>query len=223
MSLPEIIGVITTAALAGLACCILAGALLLRRIRKTSRANYPRATILLVGLLYHPARALLKRLGRSPAKIETAGIGIMNLCARERFVRSPLEKRLLLLPHCLRHIDCPARATFAEGIRCLQCGKCGIAQIDATCRERGLRCYIAMGSQFAMRVLREQNPDAAMGVACPNDLFRIMHEVNRRGLPMVGELLSKDGCIMTEVDWAAVSGRIFETQHPHEKNEEGEQ
>ncbi len=223
MSLPEIIGVITTAALAVLICCITVGVLLLRHIRKSGRANHPRATILLVGLLCHPARTLLKRLGRSPAKIEMAGIEIMNICARDRFVRTPLEKRLLMLPHCLRHIDCPARATFAEGIRCLQCKKCGIAQIDAMCRERGIRCFIAMGSQFAMRVLREQNPDAVMGVACPIDLFRTMHEVNRRGLPMIGELLAKDGCIMTEVDWTAVSGRIFETQHPREKNEETRQ
>ena len=208
----EIIGLAAILA-AGLSIAVLAGgAVMLKCERKRGRVSHPRLTILFLGLLYYPLRALRRKLGRSPRNVELAGIELMNSASGGRFSRVPLEKRLLMLPHCLRNIKCPASATFAEGINCRTCGLCGIAEIEKTCRERGVRCYIAMGSQFALRILREQKPEAVMGVACGNDLFRTMYEVNRQGIPMVGQLLSCDGCVMTEVDWRAVTERLFSKQ-----------
>ena len=207
------IGFVTVIALGLAAAGAVAGALLLRRWRATGRVPHPGLTLFLVGLLCHPWRALLRRLGRSPRKVELAAIDLMNAASAKRFSRAPLEKRLLMLPHCLRHIDCPAAATYAEGINCRECGLCGIAEFGKACRGRGVRFYLAMGSQFALRVLREQKPEAVMGVACSNDLFRTMYEANRHGIPMVGQLLLKDGCVMTEVDWNAVGEKLFAGEH----------
>ncbi len=207
------IGLVTVIAFGLTAAGAIAGALVLRRRRATGRVSHPRFTLTLVGLLYYPWRALLRKVGRSPKKVELAAIDLMNAASAERFSRTPLEKRLFMLPQCLRHIDCPAGATYAEGINCRECGLCGIAEFGKVCRERGVRCYLAMGSQFALRILREQKPEAVMGVACSNDLFRTMYEVNRHGIPMVGQLLSKDGCVMTEVDWEAVAEKLFAGKH----------
>ena len=207
----EIIGVVAIA-LIGLVVIVIAGsAIFLAVERRAKKIFAPRLTLSLIGLLYQPARALLKRLGRSPRKIELAGIDLLNLYSRRAFRAVAPKDRLLLLPHCLRHLECPAKTTFSEGIKCVMCGKCGIAQVERACRERGMHCYIAMGSQFAYRILRERNPGAVLGVACANDLFRTMYEVNRAGLPMAGILLSRDGCIMTDVDWAEITDTIFET------------
>ena len=205
----EIVGGVAIAALGLATLAVAGGAIFLAMERRAKKLFAPRLTLPLIGLLYQPARALLKRLGRSPRKIELAGIDLLNLYSRCAFRAVAPEKRLLMLPHCLRHLECPAKTTFSEGIKCVLCGKCGIAQIERACREHGVHCYIAMGSQFAYRILREQNPEAVLGVACANDLFRTMYETNRAGLPMTGILLSRDGCIMTDVDWTEITDTIF--------------
>ncbi len=210
-SVLETIGIIVICAFGLVGLAIAAGVMFLNVQRWRKKIFSARLTILLISLLYQPARAAFKRVGRTPRRIELAGIELLNLCAADAFRMSAQQERMLLLPHCLRHLDCPAKASFSDGIRCVLCNKCGVAQIEKQCREKNVACYIAMGSQFARRILREQKPSAVLGVACPTDLFRIMYEVNRRNIPMIGVLLTKDGCIMTEVDWTEISDRLFET------------
>ncbi len=207
----ETIGVIAVCALGLAVAAIAAGVVFLNAQRRRKKIVSPRLTMLLIGLLYQPARAVLKRLGRTPRGIELAGIDLLNLYAERDFRAVAPQERILMLPHCLRHLECPAKTTFSGGIGCVLCGKCSIAEMEKLCREKDVRCHIAMGSQFVRRILREKRPGAMLGVACANDLFRLMYEVNRNGLPMVGVLLSKDGCIMTDVDWTEISDRIFAT------------
>ena len=72
------------------------------------------------------------------------------------------------------------------------------------CDECGISICISPGSEFVKRAIRDIKPMAVIGIACQHDLYSGMRDVTSRGIPAVGIVLSKSGCVMTEVDWEEV-------------------
>jgi hypothetical protein len=58
---------------------------------------------------------------------------------------------------------------------------------------------------------------AVIGIACQHDLYSGMRDVTSRGIPAVGIVLSKSGCVMTEVDWEEVKKCIRFNLGKHDK------
>ena len=77
------------------------------------------------------------------------------------------------------------------------------------CDEQGIKICIAPGGEFVKRATRDKKPAAAMGIACQHDLYETMRYVTSKGVPMTGVVLSKTGCVMTEVDWGDVREMLF--------------
>ncbi len=73
---------------------------------------------------------------------------------RESLASVPFERRLLLLPKCLRWEDkCPA--TFDEyGLLCKQCGLCAIQDLQNEAEKLGYAVLIAEGSAIVMQIIR---------------------------------------------------------------------
>ena len=137
---------------------------------------------------------------------EHAGIALANRIWRRAYERVPRHARIAVLPQCLRSLDCPASIDPREGIKCRSCGGCVIGRL----RERfpDVRVFVTPGGTFATRVVRQAAPEAVLGVACANDLYEGMLFCHRRGLPVQGVELLRDGCVSTAVDEDVLFERI---------------
>ena len=85
----------------------------------------------------------------------------------------PPERRLFLLPHCLKHAEgCPAEYD-QFGMNCKECGACSIADFRSLAEEMGYRVLVAEGSPVVMKIIVGGYVDAVVGVACLLSLIHI--------------------------------------------------
>ena len=173
------------------------------------RDLFPRFTLFVLNLFYMPAKLLFGYFNINPLIVDEIGIALMNSIYKDVYGKTPLDKRILFLPQCLRNLECPAKTSPQGGIICEECGRCGIAGIKKMCDEHGVEICIAPGGEFVKRAIRDKKPRAAMGVACQHDLYETMRYVTSNGVPMIGVVLSRSGCVMTEVDWEEVKRCYF--------------
>jgi hypothetical protein len=173
------------------------------------RDLFPRFTLFVLNLFYQPAKLFLGYFNINHIIVDEIGIALMNSIYKDAYGKAPMAKRLLFLPQCLRNLECPAKISPQAGVICNECGRCGIAEIKRMCNECGISICISPGSEFVKRAIRNIKPMAVIGIACQYDLYSGMREVTSRGIPAVGIVLSKSGCVMTEVDWEEVKENLF--------------
>ncbi|MFO7903658.1 MAG: polyprenyl synthetase family protein, partial [Pirellulaceae bacterium] len=119
---------------------------------------------------------------------------------RDQVAAVPPSRRLLLLPHCLKH---PTRcqATYDEfGLQCQQCGACPIDGVRRRAMEQGYQVLIAEGSPIVMKVILSGEVDAIVGVACLNVLEKTVDKVLLSGIPCMAVPLLACTCKATSVD-----------------------
>jgi len=173
------------------------------------RDLFPRFTLFVLNLFYQPSKLFIGYFHINPIIVDEIGIALLNSIYKDTYGKTPMDKRFLFLPQCLRNLECPAKTSPREGIMCEGCGKCEIAEIKKICDECGISICISPGSEFVKRAILDKKPRAAMGVACQHDLYSGMREVTSKGIPAVGVVLSKIGCVMTEVNWGDVREMLF--------------
>ncbi|MGB2728081.1 MAG: DUF116 domain-containing protein [Halobacteriota archaeon] len=190
---------------------VLAAALILTAVWLAiyKRDLFPRFTLFVLNLFYQPTKLFLGYFHINPVIVDEIGIALVNSIYKDAYGNTPMDKRLLFLPQCLRNLECPAKTSPQEGIICEECGRCGIAELKRMCDEQGIRICIAPGGEFVKRATRDKKPAAAMGIACQHDLYETMRYVTSKGVPMTGVVLSKTGCVMTEVDRGDVREMLF--------------
>ena len=86
--------------------------------------------------------------------------------ARARLAQVPFERRLLLMPKCLREENrCPA--PFDEfGLLCKQCGLCSIQDFQTEAERLGYAVLVAEGSALVMAMIQTGQIEAIVGVSC---------------------------------------------------------
>ena len=131
-----------------------------------------------------------------------------NVLNRVSYKHIPTEDRILLIPHCLRdHENCIAPVD-EDGYHCQKCGRCVINDITIKAEARGIKWYMVGGGSHAIRIVKNARPRAVLGIACFNDAKAATEKIGEYGIPTQAVLLSKDGCVNTEVDFDRVSERI---------------
>jgi geranylgeranyl diphosphate synthase, type II len=112
----------------------------------------------------------------------------------------PPNRRLFLLPHCLKHAEgCPAEYD-QFGMNCKQCGACSIADFRGLAEEMGYRVLVAEGSPVVMKIIVGGYVDAVVGVACLNVLEKAIDKVLLAGIPCMAVPLLSSDCRNTKVD-----------------------
>jgi geranylgeranyl diphosphate synthase, type II len=131
---------------------------------------------------------------------EFVGLLINNEMWRETLATVPFERRLLLLPKCLRvEGKCPAQ--FDEfGLLCRQCGLCSIQDLQSEAERLGYAVLVAEGSAVVMSLLQTGRIDAIVGVSCINVLERAFPYMEAAAIPGVAIPLLQDDCRNTTVD-----------------------
>jgi hypothetical protein len=164
----------------------------------------PRPTLALMEL-FRPL--MLKIFARDADAFNRVCVALYNRIRLAAYSAVPLEKRIVILPQCLRHIDCPAPISSTEGIMCKECGKCIVCKIRKI--DSRIAVFISPGGTLAKRILESHRPGAVLGVACPNDLVEGLRTTTKAGIPSQGVPLGKTGCVATEVDFEVVKERLM--------------
>jgi hypothetical protein len=160
-----------------------------------------RVMLFILDLLYVPSRKIISLLGGNEKMIEVVNIELRNMLLKKSFSATPYADRLIVLPQCLRSLECPAKFSSIDGAKCAKCDKCKITSITKKAEEMGYKgVYIAPGGGFVKRILKKIKPKAVIGVGCPVEVYWGLQGVSDAGLIGYGVLLLRDGCVMTDID-----------------------
>lgn len=110
------------------------------------------------------------------------------------------EDRIVLIPHCLRNAEKCTAPIDDEGYHCKKCGACIIAEITQAAEDRGIKWYMVGGGSHAIKIVKNARPRAVFGIACYDDAKLGVEKVGEYGIPTQAVLLSKAGCVNTEVE-----------------------
>ena len=176
---------------------------------RTGRILFPNFISFMIDLLYEPARRIISFFRIDPELVDRISVELKNCINYADFAAVPPEERVLLLPQCLRSLECPARLNSVDGFHCVECGRCEVARINAVCRRLGIRVFVVPGGTFAKRVLISARPKAVVGVACYPNLHEGMLNAKLAGIPAQGVPLKKTGCINTIVDFDELLMKLF--------------
>ncbi|CAN5680555.1 polyprenyl synthetase family protein [soil metagenome] len=131
---------------------------------------------------------------------EYAGVLISNEMWRDELAGIPYERRLLLMPKCLRVEEkCPA--PFDEfGLLCKRCGLCSIQDLQEEAERLGYAVLVAEGSAIVMSIIETGKIEAIVGVSCLSVLERAFPYMEAAAIPGIAIPLLQDDCIDTAVD-----------------------
>lgn len=177
-------------------------------IRK-DKLIFPRLLLFTHSLTYPAIKRILIFLQFNDLVIDQIGIDLRNRVNKEKFKKLNAVDVIMVLPHCLRSLNCPA-VLGESGIECVCCGQCSIGTIKKISNKKGIDVYIVPGSTFIKNVIKKRSFKGVIGVACPVDLNSAMTSLE--SFVPQGVYLLKDGCINTIVDEDEIIDLINQTQ-----------
>ncbi|WP_437185464.1 polyprenyl synthetase family protein [Planctomicrobium sp. SH668] len=145
-------------------------------------------------------RDLLDQMELPEAYLGFAMVLIGNYFWKKQFLALPFNRRMLLLPHCLKHADgCPAE--YDEfGLDCEKCGACSIADYKVRAEQLGYKVLVAEGSPVVLKIIVSGHIDGILGVACLNVLEKAIDKVLLAGVPSFAVPLHSGDCKNTKMD-----------------------
>jgi len=146
------------------------------------------------------SHALLAEMDLPEKYLGFAMVLIGNFFWKRQFLAIPFERRMLLLPHCLKHAEgCPAE--YDEfGLDCEKCGACSIADYKVKAEKLGYKVLVAEGSPIVLKIIIGGYIDGILGVACLNVLEKAIDKVLIAGVPSYAIPLHSGDCKNTTLD-----------------------
>jgi geranylgeranyl pyrophosphate synthase len=132
-----------------------------------------------------------------------AAVLVNNQVWRQTVAGIPFEKRLLLLPKCLRNQH-ECRAGLDEiGLVCEHCGGCIIDELKSQAERLGYAVLIAEGSPVVTSLIETGKIEAVVGVSCLSVLQQVFPYMEAGAVPGIAIPLLQDGCANTsaDIDW----------------------
>ena len=158
------------------------------------------------------ARATLEELGQPEGYLGWMMVAPASSFWKDQVAAVPYERRLFLLPHCLKHAEgCPADYDDF-GLDCKSCGACSIADFRGMAEKLGYKVLVAEGSPIVLKIIVSGYVDAIVGVACLNVLEKAIDKILLAGIPCMAVPLLSSDCRNTDVDGDWVM-KMIELQH----------
>lgn len=135
---------------------------------------------------------------------------------RDTVSATPFERRVLLLPQCLRSSTaCPAESD-ALGLLCEACGRCAIGGIQKEAERLGYSVLVAEGTTVVSALLAGGKVNAVIGVSCLDALEKSFRPLISHAVPALAVPLLRDGCVDTDSDeaWILEVLRLRNDAHP---------
>lgn len=146
------------------------------------------------------AREILTGAGLPEGYVGWTMVALASAFWEDHVAAVPPRRRLLLLPHCLRHSASCSADYDQYGLDCRQCGACSIADFRAEAEQMGYRVLVAEGSPVVLKIIVSGHVDAIVGVACLNVLEKAIDKVLLAGIPCMAIPLLSGNCRDTSVD-----------------------
>lgn len=146
------------------------------------------------------AGQIIRRTGCDEKYRDYIGILVNNEAWRDQLAAIPYERRLLLMPKCLRVEDkCPA--PFDEfGLLCKKCGLCSIQDLQDEAERLGYAVLCAEGSAIVMSIIQTGKIEAIVGISCLSVLEKAFPQMEAAAIPGIAIPLLQDDCADTNVD-----------------------
>ncbi|MFH0817787.1 MAG: DUF116 domain-containing protein [Candidatus Micrarchaeota archaeon] len=135
-------------------------------------------------------------------------VEIINRVNSELYHRTKKSERIVFIPHCLRNIKVCKASIGEEGYRCAKCGGCVVQSIVEECEKNDIKYFMVAGGSIVMKLIDKYQPKAVIGIACHNELKMALEKTGEKKIPTQVVLLSKDGCVNTEVDLSEVKEKL---------------
>jgi geranylgeranyl pyrophosphate synthase len=146
------------------------------------------------------AVALLEKMGLEKGYLGFAMVMLGNGFWKEQFISIPFHKRILLLPHCLKHVEACGAHYDEFGLHCEDCGACSIGDFKMKAEKLGYKIMVAEGTPIVLKVIVSGYIDGILGIACLNVLEKAFEKVVQSGVPAYAIPLHSSNCKSTTVD-----------------------
>ena len=119
---------------------------------------------------------------------------------RKKDAVTQAKRKTIFIPQCLRKRECKAELT-EDGFKCKRCSAdCQARLIRDYALASGAECFIVPGGTMVRNIIAKRSPNAVVGIACHKEAEEGLNECDKAGVPAVGVLLLRDGCVNTLVD-----------------------
>ena len=150
--------------------------------------------------LREAARSLVQSAEIDPVYTDFAAVLLNNEIWKDHFAGVPYNRRLLLLPKCLRVFEkCPAPID-EYGLVCRKCGQCPMPGLQEEAESLGYAVLVAEGSDLVASIIQTGKIGAILGVSCLSVLERAFPYMEAASIPGIAIPLLRDGCRDTSVD-----------------------
>ena len=126
-----------------------------------------------------------------------------NLIWRPIVGAIPYNRRIILLPQCLRNPRFCKAEQDELGLLCSECGNCSISGFLREAENLGYVALVTEGTTITTRLIQSGKVDAVIGVGCMEVLQKMFASVSKYSIPSIGIPLITCGCIETlaDADW----------------------
>jgi len=176
------------------------GSVLIAYSFKTERFIFPNFMLFSITVLETIVKAMFRLVGVDDSIVDDVGITLKNKISLRKFRETPVNKRLIFLPQCLRAVDCPSKLS-PEGMKCINCGHCEVGHAIKSAESIGYKVFIVPGSSFIKRLVRKHKPNAILGVGCITEIKAGLEMCEKLNLFGVGLVLDRAGCVSTVLNW----------------------
>ena len=146
------------------------------------------------------AEKIIAAEGIDEAFVDFLGVMINNTAWGETLAAIPFERRLLMMPKCLRkEAICPAPIDEL-GLLCKSCGQCSLQDLQEEAERLGYAVLIAEGSALVTAIIETGKVDAIVGVSCLSVLEKAFPFMEAAAIPGIAIPLLQGDCIDTNVD-----------------------
>ncbi|MFH1127206.1 MAG: DUF116 domain-containing protein [archaeon] len=163
----------------------------------------------ILDFFYMPLRTIYIYLDKRK-ELDSIMVELKNKANEDKYKKS--KKRILLAPHCLRSLDCPAPST-RKGIQCKSCGRCPYAEIKKEADKLGMKLYILAGSSAVKHIADTEKFEGALLLACNYELNKVMRYLAPYNIVPYGVPLTKDGCFDTKANLERLYGAMRMGRH----------
>lgn len=154
------------------------------------------------------AADILRSLEFDLSYLPFAVVALSNELWRPIVAAIPYDKRLLLLPQCLKHSQLCEAEIDPLGLLCRHCGQCLIGRFTKRAEELGYAVLVAEGSPVVTALIESGRVQATVGVSCLSVLERVFPYMEAGAVPGIAVPLLVDGCRDTVFDEDGLSEAI---------------
>ena len=185
-----------------------------RALRAAADAHSRRAALtppLSLEELTRHAEAVLAAAGADMRYMPFAAVLASNAAWAPAVAGIPYERRLVLLPQCLRDADeCPAEID-EYGLLCRHCGRCVLHSILAEAEALGCVTLVCEGTAAVISLIESGQVEVVIGVGCMDSLEKVFPLMQAAAIPAVAIPLLHAGCRNTalDMDWLMETIRAY--------------